>query len=596
MRARILLAVALGAAVAVLAAACGGGSSSGGGTTSAPPADTSTGETSAPTTGADTGGQPTKGGILRIGTSDYIDSLNPYNYIEAQATNAMNMIYPQLVQYDYGENGYEIVGDWAESWETSADGKDWTFHLQPGGTWSDGQPLTVEDAVWTINTTVEYADGPTGEMAPSVSHVVGADAPDENTLVIHYEAPVGNALAQLQQLWILPKHVWEPLVGSDGKGLKTYHPEQNLPMVTGGAYDVKQWEKKGTTVFVPNPGFYGPASNAEAVALTYYTNSDSMIADLKGEQLDWIDQIPFEAVDVLKSDPDIVVNAVPGAEITNITWNSNPRKPKNRELLDPRVKKALSMCVDRQRIIDVVFKGYADLNESLVGNISPLVNPNLGPLEYDCDAANQMLDELGYARGPDGTRVAPATTGEFAQPAHKMEYEIVTPEPGSINFNINRSFQIVQEGFATLGVKVTQKVGGDASATYAIETGNDCDAKTSKGYTGWDIAMWDWVPYVDPDFQLSVVTKSQWCSWSDTGYDNPEYDKLYHEQGLAVDPEKRREIVYRMQQIVYDDFVYTQLVNEQFLDAHTKAWNIPPELTNLNAYSKTYYTAPYKVE
>ena len=586
MRARMLLIAGLAALGVLLAAGCGGSSQTAQPTTTG--GATTGGQTA--TEPATTGGEVKKGGILRIGTISDIDSLNPYNYIEAQATNAMNMIFPQLVQYDYGDKGYEIVGDWAESWETSADGKDWTFHLEPGGSWSDGQPLTVDDAVWTIDTTVKYKDGPTGEMAPSLSHVTGADAPDQNTLVIHYEAPVGNALAQLQQLWILPRHVWEPLVGNNGKGLKTYHPEQNLPMVTGGAYDVKQWEKKGTTVFIPNPGFYGPASNAEAVTLTYYTNTDSMITDLKGGQLDWIDQVPFEAVDVIKKEAEVVVNAVPGSEITNITWNSNPREPKNRELLDPQVKKALSMCVDRQRIIDVVFKGYADLNESLVGNISPLVNPNLGPLQYDCDAANAALDGLGYTRGADGIRVVPVTT---EQPEHKMEYEIVTPT--SVNFNINRSFQIVQEGFAKLGVKATQKVGGDSTATYAIQTGNDCDATKSTGYTGWDIAMWDWVPYIDPDFQLSVVTKAQWCSWSDTGWDSPQYDALYKQQGLAVDPEQRRQIVDDMQQMVYDEFVYTQLVNEQFLDAHSKSWDIPPNLTNLNAYSKTYYTAPYKV-
>ena len=52
--------------------------------------------------------------------------------------------------------------------------------------------------------------------------------------------------------------------------------------------------------------------------------------------------------------------------------------------------------------------------------------------------------------------------------------------------------------------------------------------------------MWDWVGYVDPDFMLSVVTKSQWCSWSDTGWDNPEYDKMYERQGTLVDPEERK--------------------------------------------------------
>ena len=74
--------------------------------------------------------------------------------------------------------------------------------------------------------------------------------------------------------------------------------------------------------------------------------------------------------------------------------------------------------------------------------------------------------------------------------------------------------------------------------------------------------MWDWAGYVDPDFMLSVVTKDQWCSWSDTGYDNPAYDKLYIQQGETVNPAKRKQIVWKMQKMVYDDMPYTQLANE----------------------------------
>jgi peptide/nickel transport system substrate-binding protein len=574
MRKRALVLIAV-LALAVGLAGCGGG---GGG------AEQGTGASE---------GTPVKGGILRIGTINYIDSLNPYNYIEAQAYNAMIMIYPQLVQYKNGSDGLVIEGDWADSWETSADGKDWTFHLKPGGKWSDGTPLTAADAAWTINTTVKYQGGPTAVAAAALAHVTSAEATDDTTLVIHYDAPVGNVLPQLEQFFILPQHVWEPLAGSDGKGLKTYHPEQHLPMVTGGAYTIKQYEKKGTTVFLPAEGYYGEPSNAEAVALTYYTNSDSMISELQQDNLDWVDQVPFNAVNVLKKDESLQVNTVPGAETTNITWNSNPRKPKNRELLDPQVKKALSMCVDRDRLIEVVFNGYAETVESLPGHITgPMENPNLGPLEHDCDAGNQMLDDLGYTKGSDGTRVAPATTGENAQPAHPMEYEIITPT--STDYNADRAFEIVQEGFAEAGVKVSQKVGGDTAASYALETDEDCDGEKSTGYATFDIAMWDWVGYVDPDFMLSVVTKGQWCSWSDTGWDNPEYDKLYVKQGTLVDQEERKQVVYEMQQMIYDNWVYTQLVNEQYIDAHSKKW--AGIETELNAYSKKYWTSPYMVE
>jgi peptide/nickel transport system substrate-binding protein len=93
-------------------------------------------------------------GILRVGTTNYIDSFNPINFIESQAYNAFIMIYPQLVQYGYGKKGYQFEGDWAKSWKTSKDGKTWTFTVRSGTKWSDGQPLTSEDAAWTINAVV----------------------------------------------------------------------------------------------------------------------------------------------------------------------------------------------------------------------------------------------------------------------------------------------------------------------------------------------------------------------------------------------------------------------------------------------------------
>ncbi len=532
-------------------------------------------------------------GILRIGTTSYIDSFNPWNYIEGQGLNAMVMVYPLLVQTDYSNSeGYYIAGDWAKSWKPSNGGKTWTFKLRPNTKWSDGKRMTAADAAWTINTTIKYADGATAVQAAALNHAKRATAPNPTTLVIRYEAPIGNALWLIAGFPILPRHVWEPYEKKQkgGKALKTYRPEGKLPMVTGGAYTIKQYEKKGTTVFIPAPNFYGPKSNADAVALTYYTNSDSMIAELRQGNLDWIDQVPFNAVRAVKKSKGVKVNEWPGGEITNITWNANQRKLKNRELLDPRVKKALSMCVNRDKMIQVVFSGYATKVESLVGHISPLENPNLGPTRYNCGAANKALDSLGYRRGSDGTRVAPATSGKYAQEAHPMRYEIVTPT--STDFNINRMFEIVQEGFAKLGVKVTQHVGGDSTATYAIETDAKCDGSKNIGYSKFDIAMWDWIAGPEPDFQLSVVTKGQWCSWSDTGWDNPAYDKLYEQQGVTVSPAKRRAIIYKMQKMVYDAFVYTQLTNHVALDATSTKWT--GFRNPLNAFSKTYYTSPRK--
>src|SRR5262245_18222236 len=446
MRKTIPIVVAVIAALTLVLTGCGGSSTNATGSG-----------------GSETGGV-VEGGILRIGTINYIDSLNPFHYIETQAYQAFIMLYPQLVQYDFVDGEYKIVGDLADSWDTSADGKDWTFHLKPG-TWSDGQPITAEDVAWTANTTVKYAGGPTAVMAPSLAHLKNAEATDPSTVVLHYNAPVGNALAQLEQFFIVPEHVWKQYAVGDGKGLKTYAPENDLSsFVSGGAFTLKDYEKKGTTVFIPDPNYWGEKAHVQAIALTYYTSADSMIADMKSGQADWVDQVPFNAVDVLKKDSSMVVQQIPGSETTNITWNSNPYKDTNRELLDPQVKKALSMCVDRDKIIEVVFNGYADTVESLPGHISLYENKNLGPLQHDCAEGNAMLDQLGYKKGTDGIRVAPATTGKYAQPAHKMQYEIM--QPTSLDFNGPRAFDIVKEGFAEAGVDVTLKIGGDSTAAY----------------------------------------------------------------------------------------------------------------------------------
>ncbi len=561
MSARRLLGIATLMAVLVTAAGCGGGSSS---------------------SGSGGTGSVTEGGIFTEGTTNYIDTLNPFNYIEAQSVVAFEEIYPELVQYGPGLS--DFVPSYAKSWETSADGKTWTYHLQSGGKWSDGKPLTSEDVAWTANTIIKYQASSTAVLASAVAHVTTVDAPDPNTVVFHYDAPVGNVLSQIAGLFILPKHIWAQYDKNNGKDLKTFLPEQHPPVVSGGPFQVTQYEKKGTTVFKPNPGFWGTKPHVEAVALVYYTNADSMIADLQSGQISAVDQVPFTAVNAVKKAAGVKIDTYPGGEIVNITWNSNPYKLAHRELLDPKVKQALSMCVDVNQIKDVVFNGYAEPEGSLLGSIAgDWRSPDVKPVEFNCDQANQTLDSLGYKKGSDGIRVVPATTGKDAEPAHKMEYQIMVPT--SLDFNGDREFSIIQEGFANAGVKVTEQSGGDATAAYAIETDDKCDVTTNPptGYSKFDIALWDWVAVPDPDFQLSVVTKGQWCSWSDTGWINDSYDQMYSKQATLVKESERKDLVHQMDKIIYDNWLYTQLLNEQGIAAHGDKWDgFDPQLQGYN--------------
>ena len=97
-------------------------------------------------------------------------------------------------------------------------------------------------------------------------------------------------------------------------------------------------------------------------------------------------------------------------------------------------------------------------------------------------------------------------------------------------------------------MKVTQQAGGDSDAAAAIEYGNNCSAAKGTGYDTFDIALWDWFSYTDPDFQLSVPTRDQWCSWNDQGYDNPSYNAMYKQEGISAGA-ARKTLVQKMDKL-----------------------------------------------
>jgi peptide/nickel transport system substrate-binding protein len=354
-------------------------------------------------------------------------------------------------------------------------------------------------------------------------------------------------------------------------------------VVSGGPYTIRQFQEKGTTIFVPNKYFYGPPSNAAAVTMTYYTNSTSMIADLDGGQLDFVDQVPYNAIDSVKKDKRFKIDSVLSSEVTNVTFNSNPLKPKNRELLNPKVREALEYATDRNQIVKVVYSGYAKPWANMLSAQSTVwLDPSIQPLPFDVAKANQILDSLGYKRGANGIRVVPATTGRYAQAAHPMAYDVIVPD--SLDFNGDRQFQVIAADWAQVGVKLSEVNGGDSSQAYALETAGN--------YTKFDLATWDWAEYIDPDAQLSYMTKGQWFSWSDTGYNSPLFNQEYKEQGTLTSFQQRKALIWKMENQIAADRPYIQLVDEGLVTANSVHWT--GFYPDLNAYCKCYYTSPHQ--
>ena len=508
--------------------------------------------------------QSAAGGLVKEGTTDVFDSINPFVAFNALPYMVFTNTYPTLVGYD---TNFKIVGDWAQSWKTSENGLVWTFKVKPGK-WSDGKPLTAADGAWTGNLILKYKAGVTSSLAPFLSHAVKLTAPNPTTLVIRYDKAVANVLPQLQQFFVLPRHVWEPVVGVKGKGLKDYDPAAHLPIVGGGSFYMTKYDKKGTTILQRNPGFYGQKPKLDAVGITWFANADAMLAALKSGDIDYVDQVPFTVADQLGKSGDIQLATGQGTEVRDFGFNSNPKKKKNRELLDRKLRAALSHAFDREQIVDVVFRGHANPRATLLTPLSqPYMNTKLQPEKYDLALANKMLDKLGYKRGSGGIRQTPGAN------SHAMAYDVITPDSLS---GIDREFAIVRDSFAKIGVKLTQR-SYDPTTAFAEIT------KPKNKYLDFDMMMWDWIGYTDPDFVLSVVGCDQFGGWSDTAYCNPAYDKLYQQQGVTLDPAKRKQVVWKMQDILYRDKPYVQLVQVELIYGYRKGWTgiVPPYLNGL---------------
>jgi peptide/nickel transport system substrate-binding protein len=496
-----------------------------------------------------------EGGILRLGSTAPIDSLNPYITISLGiGASIIASVYPTLVQYN--ADFTKIIGELATRWQIASSGRRITFHLRRGMKWSDGTPLTASDAAWTINTTVKFKDGATGNKGAQVAGIARAEAPNPSTLIVHYREPVGPALAKLTSLPILPKHVWSQYAQGNGAALKTYPNEPSgAGLVAGGPFTVTKYQQNELVIAQRNPNYYDRRPHIDSYGVQLYTAQDPALTGLKSGEIDLLNTLdPSPAINALKRSSQVVVVEVPGNVMHDFIFNSNPKKPQRRELLNPQVRLAFAHAINRRKIVEIAYAGHAQpatafLPPSLRGWV-----PELEMEKFNIRQANRILNRLGYQRGSDGVRVAEG---------HKMSYEVL---PAPILQGLGRrTFQIIQTDFAKIGVKLSAKF-LDENAFWATLTAPD------NKYMNYDLAMWDWVADPDPDFVMSVLTTQSWGAWSDSAFSSPTYDKLYEKQATTVSQAARKRTVKTMQEVLYRDrpYIMTTYLNQIF--AHRRGW------------------------
>jgi peptide/nickel transport system substrate-binding protein len=517
------------------------------------------------TSGGGAGGVK-EGGIFRLGSASSIDSLNPFVAFQSDAYTTFEYIYPELVQYN---PKLQFVPDFAKSWKVSPDGKTWTFTTQAHARWSDGKPLTAADAAWTYATILKFQNGPTANSAGYVAHMKSATAPNPTTLVLTYSQPVANVLSQVQQVPILPEHIWASYAAGNGKALTRF--ANPAPIVSGGPFTLVKYTAKQIALFRRNPEFYGPRPHIDGFGLQFFGTDDAMVTALKSGQLDGIETVPPTSVATLRA-AHFVVSQSTGMGFDDFIINDNPQQlSSHKELLNPLVREAFDSAVNRKAIVSTSLLGFGQPGSSIIGPATGhWYNPAIKPTPFNLARANQLLSQAGYKMGANGIRIADG---------HPMAYTMIMPADTTNGYG-NRSFQIIQGDFRQIGVRLTPE-NLDNSAAYNAITAND--------YRSFELSMWDWGPLPDPDFMLSVLTCGSWNVWNDSGYCNKAYDKLYAQQSAAISQAGRQAIVYQMQQMIATAKPYLIIDYADDLEAHSSAW------TDLPLVSGSSFTSESKI-
>jgi peptide/nickel transport system substrate-binding protein len=517
------------------------------------------------------GNSPSPGGkvTLRVGWTDDPDNLNPFIGIELSSLEIRHLNYDLLFGYDAAtlkpvpELAAELPTK--ENGEISPDGKTVTVKLRQGVKWQDGEPFTARDVAFTYNFIIKNQ---AWAFTSYTTHVKNVEVIDDHTVRFNLTQPKANFCG----MWvpILPEHIWSKIKPS--VVLNSYVPKP--PVVGTGPFQTVEVQKGRFVKMVANRSYWRGAPKIDEIIFETYENSDNMASDLKGGALDVAWNIPQAQYSALNSTPGLKAIDYVTKGFDDLAFNcyDKPRSLGNPVLRDPRFRHALEYAVDKQKIANVAYLGFATPATSIIqsGYYARDLDYHWEPpadvtCTFDPTKAEQFLDQAGYAdTNGDGVH------DYKGKPIELRLWARSRSEQGQ------RAGRLLTAWFRAIGLKIDYQAMDDGVL-------NDHLYNTKDGVFApdYDMFLWGWSGDVDPNFILSIFTTSQINGWSDCAWSDPEYDKLYLQQQTTIDPQNRLQIIYQMEQLVYEQSPYIVLVYPHDLEAYNVAkwdgWVQSPE-------------------
>lgn len=466
-----------------------------------------------------------KDGVLDINIASEPDSIDPALNTSVDGAIMISHLFESLIRWDDdGEGNAVLKPGIAESWEVSDDGLTWTFKLRDAK-WSDGKEITADDFVYSWNRLVDPATGADYEYM--LDMVKGYDekkldisAPDPKTFVVNLnvKCPYFEEICAFPAVMPVRKDIIE------ANKTWTNSPET---LVSNGAYKLEKWDHNSTLSMVKNPEYYDQDSvKAEKLAFHLQDDQNAIYASYRSGDLDFINSVPQEEIQKLLDTKELKIKPYVG---TYFVCFNTEKEPFN----DPKVRKAFSLAIDRNFIVNQVTgqgqepatayvpsgvydaKGAEGDDFRTVGGDYYSINDE--DYEKNIEEAKKLMEEAGYKDGEG-----------FPQ----IDYL----------YNTDENHKAIAEALQNmwqenLGVQVSLQ-------------NQDWNVFLKERKEGnYNIARHGWIAdYNDP---MSFI--DMWLTGggnNDAQYKNPEFDKFVKAAKATSDPDERMENMHKAEDIL----------------------------------------------
>jgi oligopeptide transport system substrate-binding protein len=463
---------------------------------------------------------------LLLGNAAEPQDLDPHSIYAWTDSNIAYSLFEPLTWID--EKTTQPVPAAAERWESTPDGLTWTFHLRAGLRWSNGDPVTARDWVYSLHRILSP------NLAASYSYMiwpvknaqafnagkikdfeqVGVKAPDERTLVLNLERPTPYLPALVSHTTWLPveQATIERFGKMDQKGSRWTRPGN---LVGNGPFVLTEWSPNSRITVVKNP-HYWDAAKVRLNKIVFFPIEDGISEerDFRAGQLHATYGLPVNKIEPYRKDhPDQLRIELQLASY--YLFINTTKKPFD----DWRVRRALAMTVDRPQISAQVTKGsrspaYTYTPPDCAGYTCK------SPMPDDYDGARKLLADAGYPRG---------------QGLPKVEVLSYSSEISIKTLEVVQAVWARELGFHIQIAPVEQKT------------------LFSRSQTGdYNLAFSAWIAdYPDPSTFLNCLQTGNGNNWAK--YSNPEYDRLLDAAANVLDNQVRYEDFQKAEAILMHD-------------------------------------------